>query len=55
MANMSYCRFTNTLGDLRDCWDNMDDELSEEEGKSRTRLIALCKKIVDNYCDEEDE
>lgn len=33
MTNMSYCRFENTLADLRDCHENMhDDELSEDEG-----------------------
>jgi hypothetical protein len=55
MANMSYCRFHNTLSDLRDCWDNMDDDLSEEERKARERLIALCKRIADNYCDEDED
>ena len=26
MGNMSYCRFQNTYGDLRDCFENMENE-----------------------------
>jgi hypothetical protein len=49
MANMSYCRFHNTLEDLKDCYDNLDDnDLSEEEARARTRLIKLCKQIVES-------
>jgi hypothetical protein len=52
MGNMSYCRFENTLADLRDCADNMDaDDLSETEEKARKRLIALCKRIADDYAE----
>ncbi len=41
MANMSYCRFSNTLNDLRECYDAMGDDepVSPEEGKARNRLI----------------
>lgn len=49
MSNMSYCRFRNTLNDLRDCYDNMDEETSEEEMKARERLIALCARIAEDY------
>lgn len=53
MANMSYCRFQNTLGDLRDCYESegMDDPevLSDEERKARERLVALCVEIADDY------
>jgi hypothetical protein len=49
MANMAYCRFTNTLLDLLDCEEHMDDELSVEETKARKRLIKLCKTIVEDY------
>jgi hypothetical protein len=56
MANMSYCRFHNTLEDLRDCYDNMDDgDMSEAEKQARKRLIQLCREIADNYGDLEDE
>lgn len=54
MANMSYCRFHNTLEDLQDCFENMDDnDLSEAEAEERKRLIELCKLIAEFYGDEE--
>ena len=44
---MSYCRFENTLRDLRDCSANMQGgELSESETKARLALIALCADIA---------
>ena len=55
MSNMSYCRFENTLPDLRDCydaWDEDEDELSKSERRARTRILALCRKIVEEYGDE---
>lgn len=54
MSNMSYCRFTNTLGDLQDCFDHIDDEdLSEMEKQSRDEIIKLCKEIADEFEDED--
>ena len=56
MSNMTYARFQNTLKDLRDCYENMDndpEELSDEEKRSRKRLIELCKKIASDYGKEE--
>ncbi len=51
MSNMSYCRFRNTLQDLRDCLENIhSDDLSEDEFKARKHLIGICQLIV-----EEDE
>ena len=50
MGNMSYCRFTNTVQDLQDCYDNMDEGgISKMEAHSRVRLIKLCKRIVEDY------
>ena len=47
---MSYCRFQNTLNDLRDCYDNMDsDNLSKEEFEARKQLIDLCTAVYENY------
>ena len=43
---MSYCRFENTLNDLRDCTEHLYDELSGDEEKARKRLIELCKTIA---------
>ncbi len=49
MANMSYCRFQNTLEDLKDCRQNMDEAMSDEEKRARKRLIALCAEIAELY------
>jgi hypothetical protein len=54
MSNMSYCRFENTLADLKDCAENLEEELSEREHKARKKLIETCKDIVDE-CYDEDE
>lgn len=52
MANMSYCRFTNTLSDLIDCYEHMgDDDLSPEEQKAKDRMIEKCKEITEEYGD----
>jgi hypothetical protein len=47
MANMSYCRFQNTLNDLRDCEEHITDKLSGEEFRARNRLIKICENIID--------
>ena len=52
MANMSYCRFRNTLGDLTDCCKNMDgddDDRSLDEDLARLRLIRLCVWVTERY------
>jgi hypothetical protein len=50
MSNMGYCRFRNTLGDLRDCEDHMGDEdLGEEEVAARRRMIETCADIAQDY------
>jgi len=51
---MSYCRFTNTLQDLRDCYNNMDgdDELSTAEQTAKDKLIKLCVRIATEYSDD---
>ena len=54
MANMGYCRFRNTVGDLRDCADNMDD-FDEEEARARKELIEICVEISEGYGDELDD
>tara|TARA_R110000772_G_scaffold75229_1_gene163370 strand:+ start:848 stop:1063 length:216 start_codon:yes stop_codon:yes gene_type:complete len=59
MANMSYCRFENTLADLRDCEEalgNINDEVTEMssyEKDALIELIELCKTITDNWDMEE--
>jgi len=54
MANMSYCRFENTLNDLRDCEEHFDDDLtsSADELRARKRLLNLCRDITNAYEDE---
>lgn len=48
--NMGYCRFENTLNDLRDCMEHMwDDDLSDSEEESRQKMIELCVKISEDY------
>ena len=50
MSNMSYCRFENTLADLRDCFDNMDDQdLSDREQVQRDLMIKVCCEIAEDY------
>ena len=50
--NMSYCRFENTVSDLRDCYDNMDsNDLSRSEFYARRHLIELCMTIACEYVD----
>lgn len=55
MGNMSYCRFENTLKDLQECEEHLDDDdLSESEHKYRKRLIKLCMSIASGFENEED-
>lgn len=55
MSNMSYCRFQNTLKDLRDCADALEEigdnlaELSKEEARAATELIAICQEISGRF------
>jgi hypothetical protein len=56
MANMSYCRFQNTLQDLKDCWEHIDDEdLSFDELKARNKLILVCSSIAENFEENEND
>lgn len=53
MANMSYCRFRNTVADLQDCVDHMEGVLDDdEEIRARNRLIKLCERIAAEYGEE---
>ena len=48
MPNMSYCRFRNTNGDLRDCIDAIEDRspLSDEEAASAEHMADLCRRYL---------
>jgi hypothetical protein len=55
MSNMAYCRFQNTVLDLQDCFDSMNEsDLSEEETRAKERLIKLCVDIACEHgnCEE---
>ena len=53
MSNMSYCRFENTLADLNDCKNALDENgfehLSDDELKAAKRLIRSCQYIAENF------
>ena len=52
MPNMEYCMFSNTLNDLQQCVDRLDElgydleQLSDSERKSAWKLLSLCKDVV---------
>lgn len=56
MANMSYCRFRNTLDDLIDCYANWEESLKSypEERQARERLLKLCQRIISDYGDDDE-
>lgn len=51
---MSYCRFENTVQDLRDCFNHweLDEDASEYEVQAKQRLTKLCVNIALLYGDE---
>lgn len=64
MANMSYCRFRNTLSDLVDCKEALealekspseDTELRDEELNAAKQLVSECLNILDLFDLEDDE
>lgn len=52
MGNMDYCRFQNTIQDLKDCYYHFDDDLDPKEKKARDKMVRLCNQIVSDYGDE---
>ena len=64
MANMSYCRFENTYGDLKDCAEALEEangiagvveEANVYEAPWVSRLVELCKEIQERWGDELDD
>lgn len=58
MANMSYCRFENTLGDLRDCVDAMECVVEGEKPRllinsyeviSARSMVEYCRMYIELY------
>jgi len=54
MANMSYCRFQNTVMDMQDCFNAMDEavdlnesmDLSSDEQRAFQRMYNLLTEMV---------
>jgi hypothetical protein len=50
MPNMSYCRFENTMSDLRDCLDHINRKAENEyDERARQQMIELFREISDDY------
>lgn len=54
MANMSYCRFENTLRDLMDCLDVLEEEgmnaiESKWEREAAEDLVYTAKRFIEAY------
>lgn len=58
MGNMSYCRFENTLGDLADCVEVMQEvdygnkrslQLNEYEIRAFHAMAKYCERYIDLY------
>ena len=57
MVSMGYCRFENTLADLRECYKHLRDcDLSVSEEMAKKKLMDLCKEMTDEQgdCNEEE-
>ena len=63
MAHMSYCRFENTLRDLKDCYEalmeagTVEDYIREKvpnhyEKRAIENIIELCSLIVEEFGNE---
>ncbi len=60
MTNMGYCMFENTVNDLFDCKEQLNElgvreiilNASEYEAPKVKQLIELCKEIVDKHGDD---
>lgn len=57
MANMGYCRFTNTASDLADCleWlgDNEVASLSEMERRAFKKMLQTAADLLQDYAESE--
>lgn len=56
MANMSYCRFENTLMDVKDCVNAMDEvesfdalDLNTYEKVAIRDMVDACEAFIANY------
>lgn len=64
MANMSYCRFENTIKDIKDCIESLEDgnwdldemmkeASSKQEAQAMRRFVMLCKTVADGFEDSD--
>jgi|GEM_PF-1332661 len=51
MANMSYCKFQNTLQDMRDCYEALQsgEILSRDEHSAMEMLVDICDRISGEF------
>ena len=50
MGNMSYCRFENTMNDLRDCLGHIHKECDNSyDENARQQMVALFMEIAEQY------
>ena len=63
MANMSYCRFENTVRDMKDCLDALEEaggiieymeewDPSDHERRGMKQFFLLVKNAYETYNDE---
>ena len=51
MANMSYCRFNNTLIDLEDCFDAIENDLDDTSEEELRKCKRMLQRIADFFED----
>ena len=50
MGNMSYCRFENTMNDLRDCLRHIDQEAENpRDEQERQEMLELFREINEDW------
>lgn len=56
MSNMSYCRFRNTLPDLKDCAEAMYEIAdghetldNDEEKRARKAILRICVELAEAF------
>ena len=63
MTNMSYCAFENTVDDMRQCVEKLEEHdynldlikenCSKQEYNAAVRFIEVCKEVAENAYDNE--
>lgn len=66
MSNMSYCRFENTVPDMQDCVDALDDGFNDleaimrrasswQEARAMKRFIEICREVAETFDGYDDD